>query len=108
MSNDTNTLVQKLWGFCNVLRDDGVSYSDYVEQLTYILFLKMADEQSKPPFNKKSLIPDKYNWSTLINKDGDELEVHYRHILENLAKYDNILGVILVLTGLTQHKKKSC
>lgn len=94
MSNDTNTLVQKLWGFCNVLRDDGVSYGDYVEQLTYMLFLKMADEQSKPPFNKKSLIPDEYNWSTLINKDGDELEVHYRHILENLAKNDNILGVI--------------
>ena len=45
------TIVQKLWNYCNVLRDDGMSYGDYVEQLTYLLFLKMADERSKPPFN---------------------------------------------------------
>ena len=51
------TLVQKLWNYCNILRDDGLSYGDYVEQLTFLLFLKMADEQSKPPFNKPSLIP---------------------------------------------------
>ncbi len=50
-------LVQKLWNYCNILRDDGLSYGDYVEQLTFLLFLKMADEQSKPPFNKQSLIP---------------------------------------------------
>ena len=49
MSNDSTTIVQKLWNFCNVLRDDGVSYGDYVEQLTYLLFLKLADEQTKPP-----------------------------------------------------------
>lgn len=94
MANDSTTLVQKLWNFCNVLRDDGVSYGDYVEQLTYLLFLKMADEQSKPPFNKDSLIPKEYNWETLISRDGDELEVHYRHILEKLGKNTNILGVI--------------
>jgi len=94
MTNDTNTLVQKLWNFCNVLRDDGVSYGDYVEQLTYLLFLKMADEQSKPPFNKKSVIPSEYNWESLIKKDGDELEVHYRKILTELSKSANILGVI--------------
>ncbi len=45
------TIVQKLRNYCNVLRDDGMSYGDYVEQLTYLLFLKMADERSKPPFN---------------------------------------------------------
>ena len=45
------TIVQKLWNYCNVLRDDGMRYGDYVEQLTYLLFLKMADERSKPPFN---------------------------------------------------------
>ena len=50
-------LVQKLWNYCNVLRDDGMSYGDYVEQLTYLLFLKMADERSKPPLNQPSPIP---------------------------------------------------
>ena len=47
----SNGLVQRLWNYCNVLRDDGLSYGDYLEQLTYLLFLKMADEQTKPPFN---------------------------------------------------------
>ena len=56
MSNP-NALVQKLWNYCNILRDDGLSYGDYVEQLTFLLFLKMADEQSLPPFNKPSPIP---------------------------------------------------
>ncbi len=50
-------IVQKLWNYCNVLRDDGMSYGDYVEQLTYLLFLKMADERSKSPYNQKSPIP---------------------------------------------------
>ena len=54
-------LVQKLWNYCNILRDDGLSYGDYVEQLTFLLFLKMADEQAKPPFNKPSLIPEGKN-----------------------------------------------
>ena len=94
MSNDSSALVQKLWNYCNVLRDDGVSYGDYVEQLTYLLFLKMDDEQTKPPFKRKSKIPTKYNWNSLLKKDGDELEVQYRHILENLGKEHGALGVI--------------
>ena len=53
MSNPT-ALVQKLWNYCNILRDDGLSYGHYVEQLTFLLFLKMADEQSRPPFNPPS------------------------------------------------------
>jgi type I restriction-modification system DNA methylase subunit len=53
MSNPT-ALVKKLWNYCDILRDDGLSYGDYVEQLTFLLFLKMADEQAKPPFNKVS------------------------------------------------------
>jgi type I restriction enzyme M protein len=87
-------LVQKVWNYCNVLRDDGISYGDYVEQLTYILFLKMADEQSKPPLNKPSNIPKNLDWQSLRSKDGDELEVHYRHILESLGKQKGMLGVI--------------
>jgi hypothetical protein len=54
MSNHSTQIVQKLWNYCNILRDDGLSYGDYVEQLTFLLFLKMADEQSRPPFNKPS------------------------------------------------------
>lgn len=94
MANESATIVQKMWNYCNVLRDDGVSYGDYVEQLTYLLFLKMADEQTKPPFNKPSGIPKGLDWQSLLEKDGDVLEVHYRHILETLGKEKGMLGVI--------------
>ena len=91
---ESSTIVQRLWNYCNVLRDDGVSYGDYVEQLTYLLFLKMADEQSKPPFSKPSAIPEGLDWQSLTRKDGDDLEVHYRHILDSLGKESGMLGVI--------------
>ena len=68
-----SAIVQKLWNYCNVLRDDGMSYGDYVEQLTYLLFLKMADERTKPPYNQSSQIPDKYSWPSLLKRDGDDL-----------------------------------
>ncbi len=87
-------LVQKLWNYCNILRDDGLSYGDYVEQLTFLLFLKMADEQSRPPFKKASAVPAGYDWPSLLAKDGDELETHYRHILETLGKRTGMLGII--------------
>src|SRR5512139_378914 len=94
MATESSTIVQRLWNYCNVLRDDGVSYGDYVEQLTYLLFLKMANEQTKPPFNKESTIPQGYDWTSLINKDGTDLEIHYRHLLETLGKEKGMLGVI--------------
>ena len=94
MSNPAPQLVQKLWNYCNILRDDGLSYGDYVEQLTFLLFLKMADEQAKPPFNKPSPIPKGKDWPALLAKDGDELEIHYRHTLEELGKRAGMLGVI--------------
>ena len=75
MSNESASIVQRVWNYCNVLRDDGVSYGDYVEQLTYLLFLKMADEQTKPPFNKPSTIPQGLDWQSLTAKDGTELEI---------------------------------
>jgi type I restriction-modification system DNA methylase subunit len=50
MSNTPTALVQKLWNYCNILRDDGLSYGEYAEQLTFLLLLKMADEQSRPPY----------------------------------------------------------
>ena len=57
-----NGLVQRLWSYCNVLRDDGLSYGDYLEQLTYLLFLKMADEQTRPPFNATAFVPEGLDW----------------------------------------------
>jgi type I restriction enzyme M protein len=94
MTNESSTIVQRFWNYCNVLRDDGVSYGDYVEQLTYLLFLKMADEQTKPPFNKPSSIPKGFDWQSLLAKDGESLEIQYRHILETLGKEKGMLGVI--------------
>ncbi len=68
-----NGLVQRLWSYCNVLRDDGLSYGDYLEQLTYLLFLKMADEQTKPPFSQNSIVPEGLDWPSLLALDGDAL-----------------------------------
>ena len=94
MSAESAPIVQKVWNYCNVLRDDGVSYGDYVEQLTYLIFMKMADERTKPPFNQSSSIIKGLDWHSLLQRDGDDLEVHYRHILETLGKEKGMLGVI--------------
>ena len=94
MSNESATIVQKLWNFCNVLRDDGVSYGDYVEQLTYLLFLKLADEQTKQPFNKPSTIPVGLDWESLLEASGAELEAQYVKILRELSNAQGLLGVI--------------
>jgi type I restriction enzyme M protein len=90
----SSTLVQKLWNYCHILRDDGLSYGDYVEQLTYLLFLKMEDERTKPPYNKKSQVPAGFAWKALVKLDGDDLEVQYRHALEELGKKEGLLGLI--------------
>ena len=82
-SNAAQTIVQRLWNYCNVLRDDGMSYGDYVEQLTYLLFLKMAHERTRPPYSQPSRIPAGYDWPSLLARDGDALETHYRHMLED-------------------------
>src|SRR4030065_2449649 len=124
---NTSSIVQKLWNYCNVLRDDGMSYGAHPgsspgqadneaapahpcargirtscsAQLTYLLFLKMADERtrqlllrcstfrhpwrSQAPYNQKSPVPEKDSWPRLIKKDGDELFDHYRHTLEALS-----------------------
>ncbi|OGJ49061.1 DNA methyltransferase [Candidatus Peregrinibacteria bacterium RIFOXYB2_FULL_32_7] len=91
---DSKQLVNKLWNYCNILRDDGLSYGDYVEQLTYLLFLKMDDERSNPPYNKPSDVPNQYNWKSLLSKEGADLEAHYIEILRELGKEEGIIGVI--------------
>src|SRR3954469_21102468 len=90
----TNQIVSKVWSFCNTLRDDGVGYGDYLEQLTYLLFLKMADEYTKPPYNRKMHIPKEYNWQSLTSLRGAELEVHYSILLRELGKEKGMLGQI--------------
>lgn len=92
--NNSSNIVSKVWGFCTLLKDDGVSYGDYLEQLTYLLFLKLADEFSKPPYNRTLPIPDKYKWETLTDKSGAELETHYNELLRNLGNAKGILGQI--------------
>src|SRR5262245_14247282 len=94
MSKTSSALVQRLWNYCNLLRDDGLSYGDYVEQLTYLLFLKMAWEQTKGPNPKASPIPETYNWASLLKLDGEQLETRYRRALEVLGKEKGMLGLI--------------
>jgi len=94
MSNEANQLVNKLWNFCDVLRDDGVSYGDYVEQLTYLLFLKMDEEMTEIGFQEESQVPEEYNWGSLVDKDGEELESHYRATLQELGTQGGLLSVI--------------
>ena len=88
-----NGLVQRLWNYCNVLRDDGLSYGDYLEQLTYLLFLKMADEQINL-LKGEPFIAEGLDWQSLLKRDGDELEVHYRHVLTELGRRPGMLGVV--------------
>ena len=60
---NSTALVQKIWNFCHTLRDDGVGYGDYLEQLTYLLFLKLAHEYSQPPYNRDTHIPKSCDWT---------------------------------------------
>src|SRR5436305_4143214 len=94
MANHSQQIVQKLWNYCNILRDDGLSYGDYVEQLTLLLFLKMAHERTQPPWSQPSAIPKGYDWPSLRKESGDALEVRYRHTLEELGKRPGMLGII--------------
>ena len=93
MSN-TATIISKVWSFCNTLRDDGAGYGDYLEQLTYLLFLKMADEYAKPPYNRRINIPEPYTWNSLTSKRGAELEAHYIELLRELGNAPGMLGQI--------------
>lgn len=94
MTPSTAPIVSKVWAFCNTLRDDGVSYGDYLEQLTYLIFLKMADEYSKPPYNRSVGIPEEYTWPSLRAKRGAQLESHYIALLRTLGARKDVLGQI--------------
>lgn len=86
-------LVSKVWNYAHVLRDQGISYGDYIEQITYLLFLKM-DQERVELLGEPSSVPPEWNWSHLAGKSGDELELQYRHTLEELAKQSGLIGTI--------------
>ena len=93
---NADTIISRVWSFSTVLRDDGVTYGDYLEQLTYLIFLKMAEEYSNPPYNRDLKIPEKYIWQTLIDKKGAELETHYINLLKELGKESGLIGQIFI------------
>lgn len=80
-------VVNKLWGFCHTLRHEGIDYNDYIEQLSFLLFLKMADE-------KEVHLHKKYNWQSLTKLSGGDLMDHYTDTLRELAKEQGLLGEI--------------
>jgi type I restriction enzyme M protein len=98
-TNGTQQIVNKAWNFAHVLRDDGLSYMAYTEQITFLLFLKMADEQTKDPYKRPNLIPPdadgkRYDWQELLKCDGEDLETQYRLTLDHLGKQPGMLGAI--------------
>ena len=105
----THHLTQKVWNFATVLRDDGVSYGDYLEQITFLLFLKMADELERPPHNRRLPLPalkdedgreiyqaERCDWPTLSSKRGAALESFYLQVLRSLSTEPGLLGQIFV------------
>ena len=91
---NTAPIVSRVWSFCTTLRDDGVGYGDYLEQLTYLIFLKMADEYARPPYDRDVGIPEDYDWTSLTTRRGAELEAHYVVLLRTLGQQKGMLGQI--------------
>src|SRR6476646_3268464 len=99
MLNTPSALVQKLWNYCNILRDDGLSYGDYVEQLTFLLFLKMADEQTKPPYNKKSIVQKAYDW--VLQKNAEDVKGGAGQYFTPRALISAMVDVMAPTPGMT-------
>ena len=101
------TIISKIWNLANVMRDDGVGYGDYLEQITYLLFLKMVEELNKPPYDKKIQLPfikdvdgnelkdgERCTWENLRSKNGAALENFYTQLLRTLSTEKGMLGQI--------------
>lgn len=87
------SLITKIWNYATIMKDAGLSYTDYVRQLTYLLFLKM-DHERATLLNEGSIVPASYRWHTLLSLNGAELEQHYSKALEALSKESGIIGTI--------------
>ena len=94
---NTSPLVQKVWNFCHTLRDDGVGYGDYLEQLTYLLFLKLAHEYAEPPYSRQTHIPKNHDWASLRGKVGEPLESHYLATLGRLGAEPGMLSRVGII-----------
>jgi type I restriction enzyme M protein len=94
MTTDSKRIVDKAWNFATVLWHDGVPFLAYTEEITFLLFLKMADELSKPPYNRSPIVPSGLGWPSLLSRDGEDLKHHYDHVLQELAKKPGMLGDI--------------
>ena len=90
----TNPLVAKIWNYCHTLRDDGMGYGDYLEQLTYLLFLKIADEYSKSPHHRDTQISEELAWESLLGRTGADLETQYIRCLPELGWQTGMIGQI--------------
>ena len=88
MRDGASSLVRKLWQYCHVLRDDGLSYPDYVEQLTYLLFLKLSDEMEAGP------VPREFAWRSFSGLDAEAIYRHYGEVLTALGQVGGMLGMV--------------
>ena len=92
---NTSGLIQKVWNFCHTLRDDGLGYGDYLEQLTFLLFMKMADEYATGIHQARhSAIPEGLDWASLRSRSGPDLEGQYLRVLHELGHERGMLGAI--------------
>ncbi len=87
MTTITINIVQRLWGLCNILRDDGITYQAYVTELTYLLFLKMLQETGR-----EDPLPTDCRWASLTGREGDALLSHYRGVLLRLGDTQKPVG----------------
>src|ERR1035437_9822929 len=92
MNQQSGALVQKVWNYAHVLKDDGLAFMDYTEQITFLLFLKMAHEREL--LGLENVIPRKYNRAALKKESGDDLEAQYSKTLRALGKLPGLLGII--------------
>jgi type I restriction enzyme M protein len=94
MSTESRRIVDKAWNFATVLWHDGVPFLAYTEEITFLLFLKMADELIRTPYNRPPIVPPDLGWPSLLNKEGEALKRHYDRILQELARKPGMLGEI--------------
>ena len=92
---NAQTLVGKVWNYAHVLRDDGVSYGDYLGQISFLLFLKM-DEERTQYLGEPSMLPEECRWDALRRLTGEALEAHYKGVLAELSRRDDLIGTLFL------------